>query len=97
MAIAPDSYLSACLVVVHEALLRARYIARHHDENVGFNDDAAEIAALMDAVHNLPSLLAEWENCDVSRLRDDLAHYDHVFGAKSRLELLKVLEGELAR
>ena len=35
-----------------------------------------QLAGLMDAVHNIPHLLADWDRCDQSLLRGMLDDYD---------------------
>jgi hypothetical protein len=37
---------------------------------------ADELAELMDAVHNIPHLIGDWERCDESLLRGMLQDYD---------------------
>jgi hypothetical protein len=71
MALAPEPYLSACLAVMHRAILDCR--ARHWGKSMS----AEETADLMDAVHNLPWLIQNWERCEVEFLRRDfLQVYD---------------------
>ena len=60
--LAPEPHLSACLAVLRRAIL----IGRKQPT------EAEMIADVMDAVHNIPDLIASWEHCDESRLRGSL-------------------------
>ena len=57
--------------VLQQAILRAR--------DWGWQGDvpAEQLADLMDAVHNLPSLLQRWEDCDEEFLIQLLGDYEH--------------------
>jgi hypothetical protein len=70
VALAPEPYLSACLVTIREAVLGARFYMWRQSA------PPEQIADLMDAIHNIPSLMKDWENCDIERLRDSLEAYD---------------------
>ena len=54
MAIAPEPQLSACLRVIYMASLDARVAGWSGDVN------AERLADLMDAIHNIPSLILNW-------------------------------------
>jgi hypothetical protein len=46
------------------------------------------IADLMDAVHNIPGFINDWQRCDEGPLRDRLRHYDEQWASKgSRLRV----------
>lgn len=70
MALAPEPYLSACLATISEAVLAARFNSWRKSAS------PEQIADLMDAIHNIPSLMKNWENCDVQWLRESLRQYD---------------------
>lgn len=55
--------MSACMKVVYHAAVYAR--------SWGYSGkvDANNIADLMDAIHNIPELIQNWERCDVQLLR----------------------------
>src|SRR4051794_4797691 len=76
MEFAPEPYRSACLATLRQAILGCRVL--------GWSKDAPpeQVAGLMDAVHNLPELMADWERCDVQRLRQDLMRYDRRWAGK---------------
>jgi hypothetical protein len=63
MALAPEPYLSACLVVLYRAILACRA------NSWSKQWPAEHVAELMDAIHNIPTFLQEWEKCDVEFLR----------------------------
>ena len=70
MAIAPEPQLSACLRVIYVASLDARVAGWSGDVN------AERLADLMDAIHNIPSLILNWENCDEDLLKSMLLEYE---------------------
>ena len=43
-------------------------------------EQSDQLAALMDAVHNIPHLVLEWETCNESLLVGMLRHYDERWG-----------------
>jgi hypothetical protein len=70
VALAPEPYLSACLAAIREAVLGARFYSWRRSA------PPEQIADLMDAIHNIPSHLKNWENCDIEWLRGSLRAYD---------------------
>jgi hypothetical protein len=70
LALAPEPYLSACLATLREAVLGARFYSWRRSA------PPEQIADLMDAIHNIPTLLQNWESCDVEWLRASLEAYD---------------------
>jgi hypothetical protein len=85
MALAPEPYLSACLETVRFAVLAARIHCW------GESASHEQLADLMDAIHNLPSFVLNWENCHVERLRDELRAYDKKW-AEGKSWLLDVFD-----
>jgi hypothetical protein len=79
MAIAPEPFHEACLTVVYRAVLEARALAWEMASS-GTDGRAEQIADLMDAIHNLPSLVRNWEGCDQQWLRGVLLAYDAKWG-----------------
>lgn len=75
MAVAPEPYLSACLATIREAVLAARFYSWRESA------PHEQIADLMDAIHNIPSLLTKWEECNIESLRDSLRAYDEEWSA----------------
>jgi hypothetical protein len=76
MALPNDSALAACLAVLSRACISARMLGWAGEENGLARECAAELAHLMDAVHNIPYLLQNWERCDEQLLRGMLGDFD---------------------
>ncbi len=89
MATAPQPYLSACLDVVSHALLQGRLIGWAGEHGGLSSEDAKRLADLLDAVHNIPTLITDWENCDEARLRSYLLAYDEKWVPKGHAPLLR--------
>jgi hypothetical protein len=54
---------------------------------------AEHLADLMDAVHNIPHLVQEWERCDVQFLRESfLLAYQRKWGERSGLALCDIFD-----
>jgi hypothetical protein len=70
MTIAPEPFRTACLEVLHEAIINARAMA-----GTG-NFEKDQLKDLMSAVHNIPHSLNDWERCDQDKLRRSLLWYD---------------------
>jgi hypothetical protein len=97
MVLAPEPYLSACLEVLHHACLQARLIG-HSGEQAGLPaQHSAELADLMDAVHDLPDLLLHWEEFDERRLRAFLAEFNRSWSPDQTIDLLAAYDDALAR
>ena len=98
MALAPEPYLSACLETLYSAIIHARVLGAMGRDNGLAPDDSARLDDPMDAVHNLPRLLTQWESADEQRIRDFLRAYDDRWGASTPvpLRLLDVYEREVA-
>lgn len=63
MAIAPESEMRACMRVLSMAILHTR--AASWSDNI----NSERIANLMDAIHNIPDLIQNWETCDPDLLK----------------------------
>jgi hypothetical protein len=76
MTLAPAPKLAACLEVLYQASVAARILGYEgHDRGLSARQ-SDQLAALMDAVHNLPYLALNWERCNESLLRGMLQDYD---------------------
>lgn len=84
--LAPEPHLSACLHILYFATLEARAISWR-------SGDPKQVAALMDAVHNIPVLLQRWEICDEKLLVSTLDDYDRAWGAALRAEYERIVHG----
>ncbi|MBL0215086.1 MAG: hypothetical protein IPQ07_14510 [Myxococcales bacterium] len=76
MMLAPEPYLSACLEVLRQATIRARFIAYGGHQEGLTSEQADCLADLMDAVHNIPELLTRWEDCNEALLQGMLEDFD---------------------
>jgi hypothetical protein len=72
----PDRNLRACMAVLTQACLRARFLGYQGEQSGLRSDQSRLLADLMDAVHNLPELVTRWPSCDQSLLRGMLADFD---------------------
>lgn len=88
-AVAPEPYLSACMTVVYRALLHAR--------RMGYSGtvDAAHIADLMDAVHNIPDLVQNWDRCDIELIRTYLKAYEEKWAARGGAALCEIFDQKI--
>lgn len=77
---APAPKLAACLQVLYRAALDARILGWTGEREGLGPEQAKRLAALMDAVHNIPALAADWERCDEQWLRETLGQYDTRYG-----------------
>jgi len=79
MSLPPPNKLAACFAALECATLRLRLLG-HAGEVLGLSaTQASEIAALADAVHNLPRLAQHWDRCDEALLRGMLEDFDKLF------------------
>jgi len=94
---APEPYLSACLTVMFHAMIHARSLGwRNADPANEMSRESNEhIADLMDAVHNLPSLVQHWGGCNQDKLRNFLIAHDEKWQMKGPL-LLKLYDDTVA-
>ena len=91
MAVAPEPFRTACVEVLHHAACTARGMA--WDEKFS----TERLRDLMDAVHNIPRLLNDWEHCDVGYLRQRLADYDKRWASKGWPHLTKIFDENVGR
>lgn len=84
MPLPPDREFKACMEVVRWAILEARVWG--WQDNVS----AEQLADLMDAVHNIPSLVQHWETCNQDWLKRSLEEYERKW-AKSDGPCLRTL------
>lgn len=90
MAVAPEPFRTACVEVLHNAAIKARVMA--WDEEF----DKEQLRDLMDAVHNIPRWLNNWQRCDVNELRQSLAYYDQQWASKGWPNLTKIFDENVA-
>jgi hypothetical protein len=81
MALAPSPKLEACLEVLYRASVEARLLGYEGHGSGLPPENCDRLAALMDAVHNIPHLILQWERCDEALLRGMLRDYDARWGA----------------
>ncbi len=96
----PDPHLKACLAVLYHALIESRrfcFVAggRLRDRLSGRRSRQA--ADVLDAAHNLPWLIENWERCDQERLRQDLGSYKRRWREYAGTDLLAIYEQTLCR
>jgi hypothetical protein len=94
--IAPEPYLSACLTVLQRSLLACRMWGWAGQTAAEHPVSPAHLADLMDALHNIPELLRDWERCDVELLRGMLGDYELKWRDHGGLALLQVFDGIVA-
>ena len=73
---APDAKLAACLHVLYHAAIDARLLGWKGEQEGLTREESKRLGDLMDAVHNIPVLAADWERCNEQLLRDMLGDYD---------------------
>lgn len=76
MGLAPAPQLAACLEVLYRASITARMLGYDGHEQGLSPRQADHLAALMDAVHNIPHFVRDWDRCDESLLRGMLQDVD---------------------
>ncbi|NUP13897.1 MAG: hypothetical protein HOW73_48295 [Polyangiaceae bacterium] len=79
MSLPPAPKLAACLAALERAAIRLRLLGYRGEVDGLPADAAAEVAALADAVHNLPYLIQHWDRCDEHLLRWMLKDCDSRF------------------
>lgn len=85
MSLPPPQKLAACLAALECAVIRLRLLGYAGEKEGMASRDAAEVAALADAVHNLPYLIQHWDTCDEELLRGMLHNCDNLFPATHSL------------
>ena len=88
----PKSALDACLTVLSRACIDARLLGWSGEKDGPSAADASELADLMDAIHNLPHLIQNWEHCDEQLLRAMLTDFDRRHRNGKGIPLLEVYE-----
>ncbi len=64
----PPAKLAACLAALERAAIRLRLLGYRGEVDGLPASASAEVAALADAVHNLPRLIQHWDTCDENLL-----------------------------
>ncbi len=90
---APTPKLAACLEVLYRAAIDARLLGWTGERQGLGRDESRRLADLMDAVHNIPGLAADWGRCDEQLLRAMLGDYDARHGGS----LLETYDRVVAR
>jgi len=70
MAPTPERELRACMQVMYQAAIDAR--ASGWQDNV----NPEWLADLMDAIHNIPFLIQNWESCDQELLKSSFLDFE---------------------
>ncbi|OWK38066.1 hypothetical protein [Fimbriiglobus ruber] len=92
MAVAPEPYLSACVEVLHRASTTCRVWGWSGEVS------AEHLADLMDAIHNIPYLVQNWERCDVPFLRESfLLAYQRKWAGRGGIALCDIFDQVVAR
>ena len=91
MKTVPEREFHACMCVLTEAILRARAWAWQNQV------PAEQLADLMDAVHNIPAFLENWESCDQDFFMASLNHFQQKWASSGGLALHSIYEQALAR
>jgi hypothetical protein len=90
-------YLEACLSVLYRACINGRLIGWSGEQSGLTATQSGELADRMDAVHNIPCLVQNWEKYDEPLLRQFLATFDEKWKAGGHGNLLAAYEDVLAR
>ncbi len=91
MTTVPEREFHACMCVLTDAILRARAWAWQDQV------PTEQLADLMDAVHNIPTLLENWESCDQDSFMAELNHFQQKWASSGGLALHSIYEQALAR
>jgi len=91
MTTVPEREFHACMCVLTAAILYARAWAWQN------KIPAEQLADLMDAVHNIPAFLENWESCDQDLFMADLNHFQQNWASSGGLALHSIYEQALAR
>jgi hypothetical protein len=76
VTLAPESPMRACLAVLGRAAVAGRLLGYEGSQAGLSAERSAQLADLMDAIHNIPGLVGRWEDCDESLLVGMLRDYD---------------------
>ena len=85
MSLPPPNRFAACFAALECATLRLRLLGYAGEKGGLSAIRASEIAALADAVHNLPRLAQHWDRCNEALLRGMLEDFDRRFPEGSSL------------
>jgi hypothetical protein len=88
VTLAPPTATAACLAAVQHACVAARLLGWKGSEAGLTPREAAMLADLMDAIHNLPYLIQNWASCNESLLRGMLEDFDSRYDDESNIGLL---------
>jgi hypothetical protein len=76
VSLAPEGAMRACLAVMSRAAVAGRLLGYEGSASGLSAHKSAQLADLMDAVHNIPDLAGSWEECDEALLIGMLKDYD---------------------
>ncbi len=89
--VAPEPYLSACMEVLYRTAITCRMWGWSN------NAPSEHLADLMDAIHNIPHLVQNWEGCDVKLLREGfLQPYQEKWRSSGGLPLCQIFDDVVA-
>jgi|CXWL01.1.fsa_nt_gi chaperonin GroEL (HSP60 family) len=85
MSLADEIKLEKYLSLLSSVITQCRYLAKEEGNQ-------KQIWAMLDAVHNIPVQLTQWERCDENQLLEELRDYDKKWankpGGKSLISLI---------
>jgi hypothetical protein len=90
MAIAPEPYLSALTAVLDRAIL----FCRNYNWSPDFPHE--HTADLMDAIHNIPAAIQDWQPWHADFLRDYLQTYESKWLPNGGLSLCQLFDETVA-
>lgn len=86
MVAAPEPYLSAFLWVLHRAIISCRF---GHWQGEFSSEHTAE---LMDAIHNIPTMIQNWEPEHLEFLRASLQDYETKWLSRGGIALCQIFD-----
>ena len=81
MELPPDDELKACLEVIRMAVLESRVWGWQN------KIEAEQLADLMDAVHNIPSIIQHWTSDSSLEILREIESYDNKWAKSGGLSL----------
>lgn len=85
MALPNQEVIMKYLIVLRQSILHARVLAWEKKSH-------EEIADLLDAIHNVPEMLTQWESCDEKFLTQQIESYDKKWAKKEGFSIIKAVE-----
>ena len=94
VGLADERSMKAGLAVLARATVLARMMGYEGSSGGLPAMQSAQLADLMDAVHNIPDLLGRWDDCDETLLVSMLKDYDEKWGKSLADVYERVRSGE---